>query len=179
MAASLDLIPFQNHMNLVPLSRSVLAHLSLESLQERVSPQHFPTDVKLYLKKGTLLTFPTHWARTLAWLGCRPREQKWRWRGHHCPSEGTVQVEAGQVLTRVQSWDQAKQATRNREGGQYEIKIMQRQQGGLDIPQIGSYLFSQRQQEAIPNSQGNASLRLKDSRCSSFLIHGRFSCRTQ
>lgn len=57
----------------------------------------------------------------------------------------------------------AKQQTRSREVGQYQIRTVGHQQGDLDVPQTGSPLFSQME-------QGKASLRPKDSKYPSWQI---------
>lgn len=130
-------------------------------------------------KKGPVI-FPTRQARTLVWPGCRQKGPERKRRGHCHSSEGTAQGQAGarQVVTNQEySLMQAKQETWNRKVGQNQIKTVWHKQGGLEVPQTGSPLFSQMEQEATPESQGKASLRPKDSKCPLCLSRGRFSSR--
>ena len=92
-------------------------------------------------------------------------------------SPGAGRSKAGGYKPRVQPHGQAKQETWNREVGQNQIKTVQHKQGSFDVPQTGSPLFSQMEQEATPESQGKASLKPKDSKCPLCLSRGRVSSR--
>lgn len=149
MAACLYLIPFPNPWNLVPLSRRVLPDLSLESLQERASAQHVPSweTMQNYIRKEDSVIFPTNWAGTLAWLGCRQRQPTWRGEGTTAYQRQTRSSKSrvDSCKPRVQPWGQAKQETKRKEVGRYQMKTMQHQQSSLGTSHTGSCFFSQRE----------------------------------
>lgn len=172
MAASLDLIPFpKSFESSAPQQegtwRLILGISARKDFSAFLKMRNY---VKLNFKKGDAVIFTTHQVRTLVCLGCRQREPEWSRRGHQVHQKGqsrSRQKQDSQLQTKGPTSRPGKTEHQKQESGSI---VDQNSTAPIWWPGYSTdrKLFSQIEQEPTPKSQGNASLRPKNSKCLSF-----------